>query len=146
MTMVVFEDQHFRVSQCRTCDIPGYLIVDCKVQAVFLADLPLEAQTALGGLIGKLEIAIAKATRAEKVYCAKFGEAGGNLHFHLFPRLITITTDYLKVYPDQQHLIHGPILFDWAREYYKTVPESLSVRVRECLEEIKGLIERSQNS
>ncbi|ENM5747480.1 hypothetical protein V4V60_002172 [Vibrio mimicus] len=143
MTMIVFEDQYFKVSQCRTCDIPGYLIVDCKTQTVYLADLPFEAQTVFVGLIGRLEIAIAKATGAEKVYCAKFGEAGGNLHFHLFPRSVSITTNYLKVYPEQQHLINGPILFDWAREKYKTSSESLSVRVRECLEEIKGLIEAS---
>jgi diadenosine tetraphosphate (Ap4A) HIT family hydrolase len=119
MYMLLFENEYFIVSQCKNCDVPGYLILECKDHAKILSDLPMAAQRELGALLGCLESSIVKTLKIEQVYCCKFGEAGGNLHFHLFPRSSSITSDFLDYYPNQKELIHGPILFDWAREYYK---------------------------
>lgn len=58
-----------------------------------------------------------------KIYCAQFGEEGKNLHFHLFPRTVKITNEFLDEFPKQRGLIHGPVLLDWAREKYKSGKE-----------------------
>lgn len=127
--MVVFENEHFIVSQCKTCDIPGYLILECKDSASCLSDLPSSAQRELGVLIGQLEFCITKVLNPEKVYLGKFGESGGRIHFHVFPRLPEVTSKYLELYPAQKNLIHGPVLLDWAREYYKVKEGLLSQNV-----------------
>ncbi len=72
-------------------------------------------------------------------YWGKFGETGGNLHFHVSPRLNAMTAQYLKCYPTQKELIHGPMLFDWAREPYKVEGGELSI---EELAESRKILDR----
>ena len=48
-----------------------------------------------------------------------FGEEGQELHFHVFPRTAEITNEFLRAFPGQRDLIHGPILLDWARSRYR---------------------------
>ncbi|ENM5899495.1 hypothetical protein LV192_003746 [Vibrio mimicus] len=127
--MVVFEDDNFIVSTCRSCNIPGYLIVEYKEEVSFLSQLSVAAQMDLGVLLAQLESAVTKTLSPEQVYCARFGESGGDLHFHVFPRLTSVTAKYLECFPTQKALIHGPVLFDWAREYYKVETESVSQEV-----------------
>ncbi|EPE5298442.1 HIT family protein [Vibrio parahaemolyticus] len=127
--MVVFEDDNFMVSPCRSCNIPGYLIVECKDAISSLSQLSVDAQKDLGVLLALLESAVTKTLSPEQVYCARFGESGGNLHFHVFPRSTVVTEQYLEYFPTQEALIHGPILFDWAREYYKVETKTLSQEV-----------------
>jgi len=109
-----------------------------------LNDLSVETQMELGVLLARLELAITRVVHPEQVYCAKFGEAGGNLHFHVFPRLASLTKDYLRTYPEQQNLIHGPILLDWARELYQVEPGDISAQVISCVSEIKMLMNANQ--
>ncbi|ENM5776287.1 hypothetical protein [Vibrio mimicus] len=141
MTMVIFQNEHFVVSQCRTCNIPGYLILECRAQASSVSELPRNVQMELGVLLGQLELGVIKALNPEQVYWGKFGETGGNLHFHVFPRLNAMTAQYLKCYPTQEELIHGPMLFDWAREHYKVEGGELSIEVLSILSEIKSHLE-----
>ncbi|ENM5740523.1 hypothetical protein AB1F87_004165 [Vibrio mimicus] len=129
VVIVVFEDDNFIVSPCRSCNIPGYLIVECKGGVSSLYQLSMDAQKGLGVLLALLESAVMKTLSPEQVYCTKFGESGGDLHFHVFPRFSVMTTKYLEDFPTQESLIHGPVLFDWAREYYKVETESLSQEV-----------------
>jgi hypothetical protein len=44
----VYEDVHFRVEQCQTCPIPGYLILYAKAKAHSLDELSREALSLLG--------------------------------------------------------------------------------------------------
>ncbi len=127
--MVVFENYNFIVSACINCNIPGYLIVECKERVSSLSQLSVDAQKELGVVLARLESAITKELSPEQVYCAKFGESGDGLHFHVFPRLTVVTEKYLEYFPTQATLIHGPVLFDWAREYYKVEAEALSQEV-----------------
>lgn len=141
MSLIVFQDEYFIISQCHTCDVPGYLVLECKAQASNLGELPTDAQTRLGLLLGQLELCLIKVLDPEQVYFGKFSESGGNLHFHVFPRLASITSKYLEHYPSQRELIHGPMLLDWAREHYKVEAGGLSAEVISTLCEIKRHLE-----
>ncbi|ENM5738163.1 hypothetical protein CW613_002579 [Vibrio mimicus] len=146
MTMVIFQNEHFVVSQCCTCNIPGYLILECRAQASSIGELPRSAQMELGVLLGRLELGVINVLNPEHVYCGKFSELGGNLHFHVFPRLSSMTSQYLECYPTQKGLIHGPMLFDWAREHYKVEERDLSIEVISILSEIKSHLEMPRDT
>ncbi|KMV29003.1 hypothetical protein AB733_20300 [Photobacterium swingsii] len=119
MNTTILETEYFTVSQCRDCDVPGYLIVMYKENLRELSELPHEAKCQLGVLLSEVESSITKVLAPEKVYCCKFGEAASIIHFHLFPRTVLLSKSFLSIYPEQLGLIHGPLLFDWARDYYK---------------------------
>jgi diadenosine tetraphosphate (Ap4A) HIT family hydrolase len=124
--LTVFKDEHFLVSQCAKCDIPGYLILEFKHNSKNLYQSPKAAQKQLGILIAKLEHIIEQTISPLNIYILKFGEETKSLHFHIFPRTTKITDEYLKEYPKQSISINGPKIFDWAREKYKVEFGNLS--------------------
>lgn len=123
----VYANHYFVIDQCRDCAVPGYLIVSPLQAATSLAYLGDEVLGQLGPTLRLAVKAIDQVIRPLKIYCAQFGEANNQLHFHVFPRTKEITEAFLMEKPEQSHLIHGPVLFDWAREHYKSPTESSAV-------------------
>ena len=119
MDFSVFALSHFKAEQCFDCTVPGYLIVSPVIPVVSLADLPQTAQEELGPALAKTTGIIRNIINPLKIYCAQFGEEGPILHFHVFPRTKDVTSDFLRIYPEQKKLIHGPFLLDWARDRYR---------------------------
>ena len=62
------------------------------------------------------------------------------LHFHIFPRTRNITSEFIKKYPEQKDLIHGPVLLDWARAVYKYDEEKVWSIVSPIVLEMKKCI------
>lgn len=115
----LFENPFFVIAQCRDCALPGYLILSSVQPARHLGELSAAAAAALGPALVQAVTAVQDTLHPEKMYCAQFGEATSQLHFHIFPRTKDITEAYLKEKPEQRDLIHGPVLLDWARSKYK---------------------------
>ena len=100
----LYHDQYYLIEQCTDCPLPGYLIVKPISGARSLEELTEEEQAALGRVLAKAIRAVKKAVQPVRVYCAQFGEKGGPLHFHIFPRTEEITREYLRERPiDGRH-------------------------------------------
>ncbi len=123
MDFAVANYRHFIVEHCCDCLVSGYLIVSPVIPVLSLAGLSREAQEALGPVLAAAAETVQTVIAPIKIYCAQFGEEGQHLHFHVFPRSAEITTEYLRAFPEQRDLIHGPLLLDWARSRYR-VPKS----------------------
>lgn len=114
----VYSDAHYLIEQCGDCAVPGYLIVTPLSGANSLEDLTSEERAALGDVLALAVAAVNEAARPVRVYCAQFGETGGRLHFHIFPRTEEITREYLQENSLEQAVIDGPILLAWSRKKY----------------------------
>jgi diadenosine tetraphosphate (Ap4A) HIT family hydrolase len=119
MGFSVAEFEHFQVTHCADCLVPGYLIISSLAPVLSLADLSKNAQRELGTVLATATGAIQSVISPVKIYCAQFGEETEELHFHVFPRTVEITATFLAAFPTQQGLIHGPVLLDWARSEYR---------------------------
>lgn len=125
MNFLIDKNEYFTIEHCYTCAVPGYLIVSPTIVSTSVHELPQSFQGQLGfslALATKLTQVI---THPLKVYCAQFGEEAMQLHFHVFPRTREITHLYLKCFPAQNELIHGPVLLDWARTEYRRPKEEV---------------------
>ena len=89
------------------------------IPTLSLAALSRNAQEELGPVLAAATEAVQNIIAPLKVYCAQFGEEGRQLHFHVFPRTTEITNEFIRAFPEQKDLIHGPILLDWARARYR---------------------------
>jgi diadenosine tetraphosphate (Ap4A) HIT family hydrolase len=114
----VCRDEHYLIKPCVDCHLPGYLIVSPISGASSIAELTKEEQAALGGALAKAIEAVQKAVQPVRIYCAQFGEKGGPLHFHVFPRTEEVTREYLRENPLRGGMIDGPDLLNWARRKY----------------------------
>jgi len=119
VNFLINENKYFTIEHCYSCVIPGYLIVSPKVNVISISDLPRAFQQHLGSSLAAATEVVRKIVNPVKVYCAQFGEEKKELHFHIFPRTLKITSEFLKTYPEQEQLIHGPTILDWARLRYK---------------------------
>jgi diadenosine tetraphosphate (Ap4A) HIT family hydrolase len=108
---------HFRVEPCSSCPIAGYLIVSPRVHVSSLADLPADAQEALGITLAAATRAIEGVVHPRRVYCALFAEETGSVHFHLFPRTDWLLILYFRAHPEDAE-VSGPRLLDWARSTF----------------------------
>lgn len=119
---IAYENDWFVVEQCRRCLLPGYLVVRSRRHALSLGNLSADAALELGPLLQRVVRSVEAVLQAARVYVAQFGEEGGDLHFHVFPRTERLTREYLLEFPGQNDVIHGPMLLDWARERYRDEP------------------------
>jgi len=119
MNFLIDKNEYFTTEHSFSCAVPGYLIVSPTINATSIAELPKEFQDRLGSNLARATELINVVVRPVKIYCAQFGEEGKELHFHVFPRTLILTSEYLKVFPNQKDLVHGPVLLDWARSEYK---------------------------
>ncbi|MHC4945273.1 MAG: HIT family protein [Planctomycetota bacterium] len=116
--MQIFENEHFIIEPCQDCPLPGYLIVRPRKAVADLSALDSEAAAQLGPTLKLVVCAVEAIVKPIKVYVAQFGEAGGGLHFHVFPRTEKLTRGFLHEFPEQEAPLHGPVLLDWAREKF----------------------------
>jgi diadenosine tetraphosphate (Ap4A) HIT family hydrolase len=105
--------------------VPGYLIVSPVTPVPSLAALSKEAQRDLGPILAAATAAIINVRAPIKIYCALFGEEHQHVHFHLFPRTVGVTAEFLDIFPEQRDQIHGPVLLDWARSRYRASNEEV---------------------
>ncbi len=114
----IFEDKLVTIEQADFCSVPGYLILRLKTGASSLGDLKPDDAIRLGELLSSSVSAIENIVEADRVYCLSFCELDRHLHFHLFPRSPTLLRDYHKATNTSDEPINGPMLFEWAREFY----------------------------
>lgn len=137
--LAIKKTKFFIVEQCRTCDIPGYLIVSALSEVQFLASLPTNAAAELGILLADVERAISEIVKPENIYVAKFGEERRLLHFHVFPRIKEMTLKFISSQQQPSEVLCGPVMLNWARDFYKlSTSESHSI---ETLNVLKSLSE-----
>ena len=136
----IAQNQYFFIEQCRSCALPGYLILSPAAPVSSLTHLGADAQRQLGPSLSAAVALIQSALSPVKVYCAQFGEAADVLHFHLFPRTRDLTRTFCEMFPDQAALIHGPVLLDWARDHYAADEESVWRQTHRTLEQMKDML------
>ena len=137
----VYSDGYYVIEQCTDCPVPGYLIVTPLSGAGRLEDLTHDELIRLGNVLALAVRAVKEATRPVRVYCALFGEKGGPLHFHIFPRSEEITREYLWENPSEEGSIDGPNLLGWSRRRYAHGPDQ--GRITEVTDRIREAIETS---
>lgn len=119
MNWTLYKDALFSIEQCYDCPLPGYLIVRLNEPVGSWSDLPPQTLKRIGSILQKAVRAVDEALEPERIYVAQFGEADGDLHFHVFPRTKEITKQYFEAFPRHADRIHGPLLLDWARDQYQ---------------------------
>lgn len=140
MDFLLWKSSHLKIEQCYTCALPGYLIVSPNTANDALHKFGTSALTELGGTLARATQAIQSIIKPQRIYCAQFGEDNSAVHFHVFPRTHVLTTEYLKVYPSQKELIHGPVLLDWARTKYKAKPEEVWSIVQASMSQLRSAL------
>jgi diadenosine tetraphosphate (Ap4A) HIT family hydrolase len=135
----IFDTEHFTVTHCRDCSVPGYLIVSAKVPVPSLGDLTPALSADLGEALRRATQAVEAVIRPGRTYCARFGEETEALHFHLFPRTQTLLQDYQGSTGQHGGPCSGPQVFEWARRQYHL--ESGAPLSEECKRAIQALRE-----
>ena len=141
MNFLIGENEYFKFEHCYSCAIPGYLIVTPKAEANSIYDLPKSHQEILGESLAIATKTVREVIQPIKIYCAQFGEEATHLHFHIFPRTQSVTDRFLKSFPEQHDLIHGPVLLDWARTYYKQPQDDVWPKVCLVIDEMRQYYE-----
>ncbi len=118
MDFLITRNAHYLVEHCYSCAIPGYLIVSPTEDVESVFDLSDPARSHLGPTLALATRLVTETVRPLRVYCAQFGEEDARLHFHIFPRSAEITARFVAEFPEQARLVHGPVLFDWARSTF----------------------------
>jgi len=142
MDFLIADNEHFTIEHCYDCALPGYLIVSPKVTVTSIHELPRQHLGQLGFTLATAIETIHSIIKPLRVYCAQFGELGTELHFHLFPRTAAITDAFLRSFPEQAELIHGPVLLDWARSEYHSSREELWPVVSETISMMRKHLNR----
>ena len=125
MKFLIAENEYFRIEHSYSCAVPGYLIVSPTINVNSISELPDSFLKQTGVSLAAATRLVEEVIKPVKIYCAQFGEEGGYLHFHIFPRSASLTREYLNAYPEQKELIHGPLILDWARTKYKYTKEKV---------------------
>ncbi len=136
----------FEIAHCRSCAVPGYLIVSAGEGVHSFGDFSADALRQIGPVLAAAEESVRVIINPLRVYCALFGETEGAMHFHLFPRTHENTAGYLEAYPDHAGQIHGPVLFDWARDHYRRGEEEVFHGVLPVMERLKDYLSRKTGS
>jgi len=133
----LYEDEDFLIEHSVFYRIAGLVFVSPKADARMVAELPRASLRRLGGVLAAVERVVAEVMAAENVYVARFGESGGPLHFHVFPRTPEITAEW-RAATGSQGSIDAPALVSWANRTYTghacfgDIPSAI-VRLRERL-------------
>ena len=125
MDFLIIRTGHYIVEHCYSCAVPGYLIVSSTDDVDSISRLSGPAQSQLGSVLAHAVEMVTDAVQPLKVYCAQFGEEDARLHFHVFPRSGEMTARFVKEFPEQDQLIHGPLLLDWARTEFSAGKEEV---------------------
>jgi hypothetical protein len=74
MNYLIDENKFYRIEQCYSCAVPGYLIVSPTIVSISLHELPRPIQERLGSSLALATNLIQEVIQPLKVYCAEFGE------------------------------------------------------------------------
>lgn len=125
----VVHTDHWRVALAFNSTLPGWLVVLPNRHVTRLAEVSAEAALELGGLLRRLDAALAEVTGCVKTYLMQFAEAEGfeHLHVHVVPRMA-----------EQPDDVRGPRVFgylteDTARWIPTAERDDLAVRIRRAL-------------
>lgn len=113
----LFEDDEFLIEHSVYYRVAGLVFVSPKADARRVAELPRQTLLRLGPVLGAVERAVGEVMAAENVYVARFGESGGPLHFHVFPRTQAIT-DAWREATGRRGSVDAPSLISWANATY----------------------------
>lgn len=139
LDFLVASTAHYRIEHCYSCAVPGYLIVAPMEDAESVFELSEPAQSELGSALARATQLVTEAVQPLRVYCAQFGEEDARLHFHVFPRSAEITARFIAEFPDQELLIHGPVLLDWARSRFAAEKAEVWAAVELVVERMRRL-------
>jgi diadenosine tetraphosphate (Ap4A) HIT family hydrolase len=133
----VLANEHFIVEECKTCYIPGYLIVTPSDAVESLSQMKPAALAELGPTLAITTGAVKAILQPQRVYCALFSEETRAIHFHLFPRTQWLTSQYFAAHPHETE-ISGARLMDWARHTFQKPirgmdRDEILEKIRACL-------------
>ena len=130
----------FRVEHCFDCAVPGYVVVSPVQPAASLSDIPPDVLAQLGPVLSVVNRAIQSVVAPLRIYCGLFAEQRLEVHFHVFPRTVEVTHEFLRVHPEQRDAIHGPALLDWARTYYRSSAPEVWDRVAPIVVQLRAAL------
>ncbi len=113
----LYEDDDFLIEHSVYYRIAGLVFVSPKSDARRVAELPRQSLQRLGAVLGAVEHAVSELMSAENVYVARYGESGGPLHFHVFPRTAGITAAWREA-AGRSGSVDAPALVSWANATY----------------------------
>ena len=137
MDFEIGRTRDFLIEHCYSCAVPGYLIVSPLAVVDSLEALPNRAAEGLGPLLVAVTSLVQTVVNPERIYCAQFGEEQSQLHFHIFPRGHVLTEQYLRTFPHHASQIRGPVLLDWARDYYRDTQVAVFEEVSAVIDELR---------
>ena len=114
---VLLENDHFRIEHAFYYRVAGFLFVLPKQPVHSLSEMSAPALELLGPTLSLASRAVEKLIRPINVYITKFGESDGSVHFHIFPRTIQLTDQYLSE-TDSSGSIDGPLFMSWANNRF----------------------------
>lgn len=94
MDLRVSECEFFTVDQAAGYRVPGYLIVQCKLDVTGISELPEAGAAQLLRCLSQAEALVREIIRPERSYLLQFGELNPRLHFHVFPRSARLGAAY----------------------------------------------------
>lgn len=118
---LIFEDENFKIEQSQECLLPGYVILFVKKPCTILANLNPKHAQQLMQIIQTTQQIIQQIIKPEKIYLCSFCEINPQLHYHIFPRTLEITRQYISANQlNSDTNIDGLKLLSWAKSKYKT--------------------------
>ena len=142
--LVLFSSEHCFVSQARSFDLPGYLIVETKRPHRSLDGMGASEREDLMECLAKAEGLVRAHTAAERVYTLRFGEESEQVHFHIVPRTPEVLAGYLKS-GGEEPPYSGAAIVDWLWFHHGKLGHNRA-DVLAWVESVRGLrkVEESQ--
>lgn len=119
---ILFETDHFTARQAPT-RLPGYVILDSKVDCSDLAALAPDAAADLMQCLREAERIVRALVAPERVYTLRFGEVQPRIHFHVVPRTARVAESYTAAVDDPAPH-NGARLVDWLWEHHADLGHS----------------------
>lgn len=114
---LLLETDHFRIEHSIYYRIAGFLFVVPKVVTPSISEMADPAVAELGKALQIAVRAVEMVIEPVNVYCTKFGETDGSVHFHIFPRTLGLTDMYATTQGAIEG-IDGPKLMSWANNHF----------------------------
>lgn len=122
---LIFADEIFSLEACLAHQIPGYLILRLRQVHPTFSGLSDQVAQQLGLAVAKISALVEGKVAAETVYVMRFGEESRQIHFHIFPRTRRMDEAFRSHHSSCGQFLNGPLVFEWARNHFKTEQESL---------------------
>ena len=113
----LFENEHFSIEHSFYYRVAGFLFVVPKREVTMLGEMTAAELALLGPTLAVACDAVQEVMHPINVYCAKFGESDGTVHFHIFPRTKALTQVYLEEVGGTGS-IDAPRLMSWSNNRF----------------------------